>query len=150
MSFDTLEERDNIRARLKTLAGGRVYSNGVTDDDQIESSEFGGVRPYIMVFWGSLYAAAGDRTIMDEDQQGQIFPVTVECWSSDPDSTEKLAGAVRRLMLAWAPSETNATTFTFAGGGSYTRKNSEGKPTRFNETVMLETVINQSPTIGNE
>lgn len=141
MSFDPTPEKAAITARAKTLVNGRVF-RGIVDDQIIAKYDDGSIRPYISVYFGSLYPTYEDRSIMDETMQPQIMPVTFEAWANNQEDADATAAAIGNLFLGWQ-NDGNMTPMRFAGGGTSARVDSGGKPSRFSAYTIFETRINQ-------
>lgn len=145
MSFDPTPEKAAITARAKSLVGGRVY-RGIVDDAILSKDSSGAVKPYICIYFGSLYPTYEDRSIMDETMQPQIMPVTFEAWAPTQEIADDVAAAIGNLFLSWQH-DGNMTPMRFAGGGTSARVDSAGKPSRFSSYTIFETRINQDVTI---
>jgi hypothetical protein len=81
------------------------------------------VAPYIVVDFGQATPTRGDRVLgAGELSQPYVMGVSVECWGSRTEDVRRVAGAVRRLLIDWAPTETSAAISGFPGvtGGSFT------------------------------
>lgn len=144
MSADGVAEQRAILARLSTLVGGRIH-DGIPDDEEVEKDAFGAIKPYIVVIFGSDVPTGADRSLMDEDVQPLIQPLTVECWGGNADICRTTAGAVKGLIRGnWKPDPLNASSIRTSGGGDFRQKDSAGKPTRFMRAVNGEYTYNLS------
>lgn len=145
MSFAAIIEPSRILARVSTLVGGRVY-DGLTDA-QILAQSGDGLMPkvYIVVEFGEPIVSHSSRSIMDEDMQPYILPVTFTIVGPTAQVCRETAGPLRELLLGWSPSDTgNATTMRLSGGGQFSQKDSTGVPSRFQRVIFAETTINMS------
>lgn len=143
MSADGVAEQRAILARLGTLVGGRIF-DGIPDDEELPTATFGEIKPYIVVIFGSDVPTGADRSLMEEDVQPLIQPLTVECWGGNADICRTTAGAVKGLIRGWKPDELNASSIRTSGGGDFRQKSSAGKPSRFMRAVNGEYTYNLS------
>jgi len=144
VSVDLVAEQAAVVTRLSTLCGGRVW-DAIEEEVQLEFDAEGLVKPYIIVSFGTLYPKAGDRSIEGPTQQPYVLPITIECWGSTASQVRSTAGAVRTLLLGWAPSENNASEIELRGGSWFpNRRDTDARPTRYLQTVTSETVVNMS------
>lgn len=120
---DGVAEEEAIIARLKAnLVGGRVYDQ--ISDEQIEAmGNVGEIAPYIVIDFGQAAPTRGDRVLaLGELSQPYTMGISVACWGGKVDDVRRVAGAVRRLLLDWAPTETSAPIVGLPGmtGGNFT------------------------------
>lgn len=142
MSADPTAERASILTEAKTLCGGRVYDS-LPDDTLLVRDSNGIIKPYIIVGLGQPVMSGADRSLMDEDVQPIIQPVMFECWAITGAIAQDTAGAVRSLFLGFHPT-TNSSGLALRGGGSYSSKDTNGRPSRFLETVTFAMTMNLS------
>lgn len=143
---DGVAEQEAILDRLRSnLVGGRVYDQ--ITDEQIEA--MGSVReiaPYIMVDFGQPTPTRGDRILaLGELDQPYVMGISVNCWGSKTSDLRRVAGAVRRLLIDWAPNDTCQPIAGFpglSGGGFGTTSARVQLPSRERITVTLMLTFN--------
>lgn len=145
MSIDLIAEKANTLAHLSRLAGGRVWEEALPDEIQAAvDSGTGGIRPMLLVTWGTPYPTYRDRSIMGEAAQPYLVPLHVQAIANTVGEKNVLAGAVRQEMLGWEPNPPNTGELTFRGGGEFNNRLSSVRPTRFIELVNFELMVNLS------
>jgi len=145
MSVNGSTEQDAIELRLSSyLLDGNVYTSLPEELQLPRYADTGLVMPYIILTFGSPFAAAADRSIEGAAQQPQVMPVMVECWASNDKAARRTAGAVFERLLGWKPSEDNASELESSGGGLFQTRDASGRPTRFMQSVNFVTTINMS------
>lgn len=151
MSTDGIAEQEATLARAKGFCGGRAYDY-VPDDLKLERYDdpLRTIKPYIIVTFAPLFAQNIDDTLSGVEDQPQIMGTLIECWAASGKVARQTAGAIRASValggfLGWAPSAANATAYVFGrGAGSFAQKDASGRPSRFMESVALNTTLNMS------
>lgn len=145
MSVDLVEEKENTLARLRVTAGGRWWEEAMPDSQRaLVDDDTADLRPFGVITWGTPYPTYRDRSMMGEESQPYIVPMHIQAIAATVGEKNALAGAVRTLLLGWAPHAENASGFTFRGGGEFNNRIQNLRPTRFIELVNFETQINLS------
>lgn len=144
-NFTGIAESDDITARLKTLAGGRVVED-MPDDQQLPKDKAGFVKPFLIVYYGSPIPAPHDRALgVGERGQPHVLPINVDCCGPDGDTCKRMMGSVMDLLLDFQPNHGNATPLKASGGYQYTRRASQTRPSIFVKGVSFVTTINLAP-----
>lgn len=146
MTTDPTFERTAIRLRAQAfLLGGRVYDS-IPDDFALERSE-NGVKPYAVIHYGTVFRLGTSRSLVGEEEQPQVLPVTITCYARSQEAARASAGAVRDLFVGWSPSP-GSSEMEAPSGTAYRDRDSAGTPTLFAEAVSLETVFNLGSNDG--
>lgn len=142
---DGVAEEEAILTRLKdNLVGGRVYDQ-ITDEMQATWGNVGEVAPYILVDFGAAYPTGKDRVVgAGELSEPYAMTVGIACWGSKAADVRRLAGAVRRVLIGWTPTESSAP-MTGMGSASFSAQSARVQvPSRTMRMVMLQVVFNLS------
>jgi len=144
MTSNPTAEMAAIRARARDrLFGGRVYDD-IPDDKDLEFDANRMVRPYCIISQGIPVPTGRDRSLMGEEQQPFIVPVTFECWSAARAISEAMVGDATTLFLGWTPVEGNSAPLSLRGGGSFQDRSNSGRPSRFMNSVNWAMIVNLS------
>jgi hypothetical protein len=147
MSTDPTFERTSILLRAQEyLLGGRVYSS-IPDDQRLERGPTGRVRPYAVVHYGTVYRLGTSRSLVGEEEQPHVLPITIQCYAPNIEAAQASAGAVRDLFVGWQASP-GSDEITSPGGTAYRDRDSAGTPTLYIEAVSLECVFNLGSNDG--
>ena len=142
MSVDGILERKAVMARLKTLAGGRVFK-GVPDDETHKRFEDGSIKLYFVVLFSVPEPMVMGRSMTGGDSETpHSFVITVTAYADDADTAEQGAVAVRGLLRDWSPNAATATPFSGLGGYITNNSDARKKPTRFSEGSHFTCEIN--------
>lgn len=141
-------ERDALIARLKgALVGGRVYDD-LPDATNLEKGPNGEILPYIFTAFSSPSPESGSRTVSSTElEQPYWMGFSVECWAPTMNAARRTAGAVRRILPGWAPSESSAP-IELLGGGQFTSRTTNVMPTRAMEQVRGRFLFNLGVSLG--
>lgn len=141
--FDGLAEAEAILARLRTIAGGRIYDGGAPDYEELAKDDGGRVRPYAVVFFGEPIPDKAEATLGPTREQPFMLPVTVQWVASDPGDLRQLAAAGAALLLEWRPTP-SAGYMEPMNGGEFTTRDTQDRPTRYNRIAHWPVGLNYS------
>lgn len=128
--FDGLVEAESILARLRTLAGGRIYDGGPPDYEDLEKDGSGKVRPYAVLLFGEPIPDKSETTLGPISEQPFVLPVTIQWVAGDATDMRRLAAAGSNLLLDWHPSPA-AGAMEPMNGGEFTVRDTQDRPTRY-------------------
>jgi hypothetical protein len=142
---DGVAEEEAILARLKAnLAGGRVYDQ-ITDEMLEALGNVGEIAPYCVVDFGAAYPTGKDRIVgAGELSEPYAMAVGIACWGSKTADVRRLAGAVRRVLIGWAPTAGSAPMTGMGSAGFSSQPARVQVPSRTMRMVMLQLTFNLS------
>lgn len=146
MSFDGVAEEVAIRARLATLAGGRILDD-TPDDESVPIDEAGRVRPYIVLSIGVPFPKvdAGRAFSDGEKQIPYTMTLVVGCYAGDRDSLNALYAAVVDRLVDWTPVEDNSTALAIRRAVNANQKAAGARPATYAKIVAMVCTINMAP-----
>jgi hypothetical protein len=147
VSTDPTFERKSILARARAyLLGGRVFDS-IPDDQAVPRNEQGAVKPYAVIHYGTVYRLGTSRSLVGEEEQPHVLPITIQCYAAHIEAARTSAGAVRDLFVGWHASP-GSDEITSPGGTAYRDRDAAGTPTLYVEAVALECVFNLGSNDG--
>lgn len=147
MSLDGFPEQQATLAYLAAnvaLCEGRAYDYIPEETEMVKDALGLLVKPYLIVTFAGVFPKEGDRSIEGPEQQPQVMPVVIECWSPNSIEARQMAGQVRVALTGRSPDANNAEAYDMRGGNWFDRRDTSGRPTRYCQTVTGATVINNS------
>lgn len=141
--FDGLVETEAVIARLKGLAGGRIYEGGPPDYEELAKDSNGKVRPYAVVLFGEPIPDLADSTLGPITEQPFMLPVTIQWVAGDAADMRRLAAAGSNLLMDWRPSPASGAMQPM-NGGEYTVRDTQDRPTRYTRLSHWPVGINYS------
>jgi hypothetical protein len=145
VSFDGVAEELAIRARLSTLAGGRILDD-TPDDESVPVSDTGKARPYIVLSVGVPFPKAdGGRSFGEGEKQiPYTMTLVVGCYAGDRDSLNALYQAVVQRLVDWAPVPDNDTVLAIRSAVNGSQKAAGARPATYAKIVALVCTINMA------
>lgn len=141
--FSGLAEAQAILARLRTIAGGRIFDGGAPDWAQLEKNADGTVKPYGVVFFGEPIPDKAEATLGSTTDQPFTLPVVVQWVASSGEDLRTLAAAGAALLIEWRPTP-SAGYMEPMNGGEFTTRDTQDRPTRYNRMTHWPLGINYS------
>lgn len=142
MAASGIDERRATLARLKTLAGGRVWQGVVDDEAAIPRTKEGKIYRHAVIDFGAPIRSLRERNLTNPDlRQPHILSATVACIAGTADDAQALMDDVVNMLVDWAPSGTSDPWELKNGYGGY-RQGTSAIPSRFIQVIFLETTVN--------
>lgn len=144
-NYDGSAEVAAIKARLSSLAEGRVYED-IPDNMLLERYATGDIKPFIYIEPSDPIALGRDRSLgVGEDKQPYTLPVMVYSYAHLASEARELSQSVGNLLLGWTPPTDNAGQMKTVGQGFQgVVLDPESKPSRYYRGRLFEVYINLS------
>jgi len=150
VAFDGDIERDAIEARLRILAGGRLYDS-IEDAEALLRDEGGAALPFIVLRWQVPIPVEGDSTMTSTGRElPQILGGSATASASTRSDAQALANGIRNVLVDFKPNGQDATPVSLDGATQWGTLDAQKRPSRHMILVMFSTVFNLDGNFADE
>lgn len=135
MALDPTPVYKAVEAKVRSATAAPVYISEIPEDESLEYTPDGMLRPFVVLYFGGPIRAANDHSLVSSRNDTTILYFTVECYAGREWDAVKLKGILVDALCGLTGNDFGELILN--GSMSYSRSSNKVRPTLYVESFAL-------------
>lgn len=135
LALDPMPVYRQVEVVARSSSAAPIYVAEIPDDDALEYTPDGMLKPFVVLYFGGPIRSAGDHSLVSSRNDTTILYFTVECYAGREWDAVSLKGHFLDVLCGLTGDDFSELILN--GSMSYSRSSNKVRPTMYVETFAL-------------